>query len=84
MQRAGYVHSIDEAVARVKAAPDDTEGFSFVGDATIIRYQTLADCDLKMVGKEIAPNPYAIALQKGSPLKDAFNDAYVSTITSNN
>ena len=45
------------------------------GDATDIRYQTLTNCDLQMVGDEFSRKPYALAVQQGSPLKDQFNDA---------
>ena len=45
------------------------------GDATDIRYQTLTNCDLQMVGEEFSRKPYALAVQQGSPLKDQLNDA---------
>lgn len=48
------------------------------GDATDIRYLVLTNCDLQMVGEEFSRKPYAIAVQQGSPLKDQFNDAWVS------
>lgn len=51
------------------------------GDATDIRYLVLTNCDLQMVGEEFSRKPYAIAVQQGSPLKDQFNDAWVSPQT---
>jgi len=51
------------------------------GDATDIRYLTLTNCDLQMVGEEFSRKPYAIAVQQGSPLKDQFNNAYVDLYT---
>ena len=45
------------------------------GDATDIRYQTLTNCDLQMVGEEFSRKPYALAVQQGSPMKDQLNDA---------
>ncbi len=42
-----------------------------------MRYQTLTNCDLQMVGDEFSRKPYALAVQQGSPLKDQFNDAWV-------
>ena len=45
-----------------------------LGDATDIRYQTLTNCDLQMVGEEFSRKPYALAVQQGSPLKDQLND----------
>ena len=45
------------------------------GDATDIRYQELTNCDIQMVGEEFSKKPYALAVQKGSPLKDRLNEA---------
>ena len=33
-------------------------------------------CELQTVGEEFNMKPYALAVQKGSPLKDQLNDAY--------
>ena len=49
--------------------------WSFIGDATDIRYLEMTTCDLKVVGEEFSRKPYAIAVQQGSPLKDQFNNA---------
>lgn len=45
-------------------------GVLFPGDATSIRYATMTDCRLGMVGGEFNRKPYAIAVQQLSPLKD--------------
>ena len=45
------------------------------GDATDIRYQVMTSCDLQMVGDEFSRKPYAIAVQRGSHLKEIFNEA---------
>lgn len=50
-------------------------GFAFVGDATDVRYLEMMNCDLQMVGEEFSRKPYAIALQKDSPLKGQLDTA---------
>lgn len=74
MQEAGLPNSLEEAVGRVRNSTP-ASGFAYLGDATDIRYQTLTNCDLQMVGEEFSRKPYAIAVQQGSPLKDQFNNA---------
>ena len=34
----------------------------------------MTECDLQLVGAEFNKKPYALAVQKGSPLKDQLND----------
>ena len=41
-----------------------------------MRYQALINCGLRRVGEDLFPKPYALAIQKGSPLKERLNDAY--------
>ena len=38
------------------------------------RYLAMTECDLQVVGGEFRKKPYALAVQKGSPLKDQLND----------
>ena len=44
-------------------------------DDKLFRYLAMTQCDLKTVGDEFNKKPYALAVQKGSPLKDQLNDA---------
>ena len=44
-------------------------------DDKLFRYLAITQCDLKTVGDEFNKKPYALAVQKGSPLKDQLNDA---------
>jgi len=80
MQEAKLPVSDEEAYARVRSSPSSSEGFAFLGDATDIRYQTLTNCDLQMVGEEFSRKPYALAVQQGSPLKDQLNDAILKLL----
>ena len=41
------------------------------------RYLDMTNCDLHMVGYEFSMKPYALAVQKGSYLKQQLDDAYV-------
>lgn len=75
MKEADFPKNMSEALARIRASRSSGEGFAFIGDATDIRYLTLTNCDLTMVGEEFSRKPYAIAVQQGSPLKDQFNNA---------
>ena len=45
-------------------------------DDKLFRYLTMTQCELQTVGEEFNMKPYALAVQKGSPLKDQLNDAY--------
>ena len=45
-------------------------------DATDVRYQVLLDCGLRRVGEDMAPTPYALAVQHGSAIKPHLNEAY--------
>lgn len=48
-------------------------GYAYIGDGTDIRFQVLQNCDLQVVGEEFSRKPYAIGLQRGSPLRHEFN-----------
>lgn len=74
MQEAGLPHSLEEAVAKVRNSTT-ASGFAFVGDATDVRYLEMMNCDFQVVGNEFSRKPYAIAVQKGSPLKDQIDAA---------
>lgn len=74
MQEAGLPNSNEEAVERVRASTS-SNGFAFIGDATDIYYLEATSCDLKVVGNEFSRKPYAIAVQKGSPLKHQIDSA---------
>ena len=41
----------------------------------LFRYLAMTECDLQVVGDEFSKRPYALAVQKGSPIKDKLNDA---------
>lgn len=45
-------------------------------DSTDVRYQALINCDLRRVGDDLGPKPYALAVPKGSPLREQLNQAY--------
>lgn len=72
MQEAGLPMTLDEAVRRVRNSTT-TNGFALIGDATDIRYLEMTNCDLQVVGDEFSIKPFALAVQKGSPIKDALN-----------
>ena len=47
-------------------------------DDKFFRYLAMTECDLQVVGyegDEFSKKPYALAVQKGSTLKDPLNDA---------
>ncbi|XP_034234148.1 ionotropic receptor 25a isoform X2 [Thrips palmi] len=80
MLDAKMPNNLEEAVARVRLSEGTSEGFAYLGDATDIRYLSLTNCDLQMVGEEFSRKPYAIAVQQGSPLKDQFNNAILQLL----
>jgi ionotropic glutamate receptor len=80
MKEAGLPNTFEEALARVRTSKSSSEGYAFLGDATDIKYQTLVNCDLLMVGDEFSRKPYAVAVQQGSPLKDQLNDAILKLL----
>lgn len=70
----GMPNTPEEALARVRNSTVSS-GFAFLGDASLINYLVLTNCDLQSFGDEYSRKPYAIALQSGSPLRSLFNDA---------
>jgi len=46
---------------------------NLVDEATRVEWQTVINCDFVQVGEEFSRKPYAIAVQKGSPLKESFS-----------
>ncbi|KAJ1526273.1 hypothetical protein ONE63_009427 [Megalurothrips usitatus] len=80
MQDAKMPKDLEDAVARVRKSESSSDGFAYLGDATDIRYLSLTNCDLQMVGEEFSRKPYAIAVQQGSPLKDQFNNAILQLL----
>lgn len=67
--------SMEEALIQVRESPSQSSGFALIADATDVRYLSMTQCDLQMVGDEFSRKPYALAVQQGSPLKDQLNDA---------
>lgn len=54
---------------------EDEQSRCPAGEATEIRYILLTSCDMLAVGDEFSRKPYALAVQKGSPLKDQLSGA---------
>ena len=80
MQEAGLPNSTEDAIQRVLDSASSTDGFAFIGDATEIKYAELINCNLHAVGNEFSRKPYAIAVQQGSPLKDAISSAILKLL----
>jgi glutamate receptor, ionotropic, invertebrate len=80
MEDAGFPATIEDAVARVKRSYTGAQ-FAYIGDASGIRYLEMTNCDLQAVGPEFSRKPYAIAVQKGSPWKDAFDRRLVISMS---
>lgn len=74
MKEANMPNTLEEAVMRVRKSTRHS-GFAFVGDASDIYHLEATNCDLKIIGKEFSQKPYAIAVQKGSPLKQELDSA---------
>lgn len=74
MEEAGFPASTEEALRRVRRLDSNNE-FAYIEDSTTIKYLTMTNCDLIQVGEDFSRKPYAIAVQRGSPLKDQFNNA---------
>ncbi|XP_071516701.1 ionotropic receptor 25a isoform X2 [Panulirus ornatus] len=75
MQEAGLPQTFESALERVRKSTSSSEGFAYLGDATQIRYAILTSCDMMSVGDEFSRKPFAIAVTKGSPLKDQLSGA---------
>ena len=51
--------------------------FDISGESTLVKYAVLTDpCHFVEVGEEFSKKPYAIGVQKGSPLKDILSERY--------
>jgi len=75
MKDTGLPKDMTEALELVRASETQSSGFALIADATDVRYLSMTNCDLQMVGDEFSRKPYALAVQQGSPLKDQLNDA---------
>ena len=72
---ATWAHGVEE-FALVGEAPA-VHGVRIPADASVVKYAALRDCDLMAVGDEFASQPYAIAVQQNSPIRDVFSKACV-------
>lgn len=72
MKKTGFPKDDTEALSRIRNSTKGNE-FAFVGDATLVKYFNLTNCDLQQIGEEFSRKPYAIALRQGSPLKEQFD-----------
>lgn len=45
------------------------------GEGTEVDYLVMTSCDFISVGNQFSRKPYALAVQKGSPLKDQLSEA---------
>uniref|UniRef100_T1IIS9 Ionotropic glutamate receptor C-terminal domain-containing protein n=1 Tax=Strigamia maritima TaxID=126957 RepID=T1IIS9_STRMM len=43
--------------------------FALLAESTELKYESITNCDVMTVGEEFSRKPYALAVQKGSPLK---------------
>ncbi|KAG7163265.1 Ionotropic receptor 25a-like 1 [Homarus americanus] len=76
MQGGWTTHHL-QAVLESEKSTSSSEGFAYLRDATQIRYAILTSCDMMSVGDEFSRKPFAIAVTKGSPLKDQLSGAHV-------
>lgn len=77
MERSGFPESYAEGIAWMRnlSAP-----FILVDDAAFLKAIAALNCDLIVVGEEMAKHPYGFFFPKDSPLKDDFDYAYVELI----
>ncbi|CAM1317771.1 Uncharacterised protein g6837 [Pycnogonum litorale] len=75
IKQAGLPNNSISGVERTR-----TEAFAYIGDATEIKWATTTDCDFEAIGDEFSRKPYAIAVQKDSPLKDQFSGAILQLL----
>lgn len=81
MKMNGFPKSLNESLERLRGtAPGNDDPYALIGDTSDARWLALTNCDLHRVSDELSRKPYAIAVQKGSPLKDEFNKVYVSAV----
>lgn len=69
-----------DALVRVRNSKSSSEGFAFLGEATEVKYTVMTSCDLVQVGEEFSRKPFAVGVQKGSPLKDQFSEAILKLL----
>ena len=75
MRQVGLVDTVSAGVERVRLSTSATEGYAFIAEATEAEYAVLTDpCNLEEIGEEFSRKPYALAVQKGSPLKDSLSE----------
>ena len=75
MRQVGLVDTVSAGVERVRLSTSATEGHAFIAEATEVKYAVLTDpCNLEEIGEEFSRKPYALAVQKGSPLKDSLSE----------
>ncbi|KAG1654620.1 Ionotropic receptor 25a [Nymphon striatum] len=70
IKQAGLPRDYAEGIERIR-----TSDFAYIGDATEIKWAMTTECDFQPVGDEFSRKPYAIAVQKDSPLRDQFSGA---------
>ena len=66
--------NMTHAIELVRESASIMDGFALLADGTDARYLEMTNCDLKRIGDEFSQKPYAVAVQKGSPLKDMFDN----------
>lgn len=69
-ESVGFFNSNAIAVANVL---NYSKKMALIDNAARNKYHTSLNCDLRIVGKEFTPRPYAIAVQDGSPLREEIN-----------
>lgn len=69
IQDVGMPENITVAIERIRNG-----SFALLGESSVIKYHAMVICDLKQIGEDFSKKPYAIAMQQGSPLKDAFDN----------
>ncbi|KAI6185504.1 Protein CBR-GLR-7 [Aphelenchoides besseyi] len=67
MQESELPVNTESAIARVL---EKSNGYAFIGDSMVIKYATITNCKLQQIGQEFSRKPYALAVQKGSRLKN--------------
>lgn len=81
IQAAPIPGTLAEAVQMVRNSTVSS-GFAWLGDAADIQYLVMQHCDLRVVGEEFSRQPYAIAVQQGSPLKELFDREILRLLSS--
>uniref|UniRef100_T1IRQ3 Ionotropic glutamate receptor L-glutamate and glycine-binding domain-containing protein n=1 Tax=Strigamia maritima TaxID=126957 RepID=T1IRQ3_STRMM len=68
IKNSGMFETTDDGFKRVKTDRDGN--FAFIHDTAEVRYEVYSSCDLLEIGEPFAEQPYAIAVQAGSPLQE--------------